>query len=187
MGVMLSLDRPGLARNRRQARHARRTDEQAWADSFTAILRDDSPHAGCLVRLAKNALAGLQTGPDRGELEGPANRAPGPEHQPAQAADFAPGQRPAPLGPSRPGPSLPGLSLSGPSGPGPSQPGLSLSGPPRPGPSEPGPPLSGACLLGQCEDSPGAPACASATCQHDCHGRAPATGSSAVRPVSSVA
>ena len=30
-----------------------------WPEVLTAILRDDSPPAGCLVRLAKNVLAGL--------------------------------------------------------------------------------------------------------------------------------
>jgi len=59
MGVMLSLDRPTLAGSRRQARHARRPDDQAWAETLAGIFRDDVPHAGgCLARLAKTVLAG---------------------------------------------------------------------------------------------------------------------------------
>jgi hypothetical protein len=125
MGVMLSLDRPGLARNRRQARHARQPDEQAWADVLAAIVRDEPPRAGCLVRLAKNVLAGLLIPADTSPPSGPAVRT--------------------------------------------------------------GRDLSGACLLGQCQDSPGAPACASATCRHDCHGQVAAPGQDAAAAVRSVA
>jgi hypothetical protein len=60
MGVMLSLDRPGLARSRRPGRHARRPDDQAWADAVAAMLTGEAPNTGgCVVRLAKTMLAGL--------------------------------------------------------------------------------------------------------------------------------
>ena len=151
MGVMLSLDRPGLARNRRQARHARRPDEQAWPEVLTAILRDDTPHPGCLVRLAKNVLADLLI-PAAGEQAGPLDQVCAASQKPGDGTDHGPGPRPA----------WPGRDLSA---------------------SD----LSGACVLGQCQDSPGARGCASATCRHDCHGQRPAPGPGAVRPVSSVA
>jgi hypothetical protein len=136
MGVMLSLDRPGLARNRRQARHARRPDEQAWADVLAAIVRDEPPRAGCLVRLAKNVLAGLLIPADSSPADSPAERPLGADHEPGQHADRARGGRAVRTGRG----------------------------------------LSGACLLGQCQDSPGGPACASATCRHDCHGQVTAPG-----------
>jgi hypothetical protein len=131
MGVMLSLDRPTLARSRRQARHARRPDDQAWADALAAIFRDEAPSAGsCLARLAKTVLAGWL--------------------QPAGAwARRADGTPPGDEG------------EGGPEG----QPPASRA--PRTASD-----LSVPCLLGQCQDSPGAPACASVTCAHDCHGRA---------------
>jgi hypothetical protein len=130
MGVMLSLDRPTLARSRRQARHARRPDDQAWAETLAGIFRDDVPHAGgCLVRLAKTFLPARLLPASAG----PAGGGPGPEQQDARPADHVPGGRLARAGRG----------------------------------------LSGACLLGQCEDSPGAPACASAACEHDCHDRVP--------------
>jgi|CZKT01.1.fsa_nt_gi hypothetical protein len=65
MGVMLSLDRPGLARSRRAGRHARRPEDQAWADAFAAMLAGESPNTGgCMVRLAKTMLGGLLLPPD---------------------------------------------------------------------------------------------------------------------------
>ena len=151
MGVMLSLDRPGLARNRRQARHARRPDEQAWPEVLTAILRADPPHAGCLVRLAKNVLADLLI-PADGEPAGPTDQVCEASQKPGDGTERGPGRRPAWAGRD--------LSASD---------------------------LSGACVLGQCQDSPGARGCASATCRHDCHDQRPAPGLGAVRPVSSVA
>jgi hypothetical protein len=138
MGVMLSLDQPRLARNRRQARHARRPDDQAWADALAAVLTGDAPHpGGCLVRLAKTVFAGWLL-PAKAGPGWPADRGPARNQEPGGPADLAAGPRPARAG------------------------------------SE----LSGACLLGQCADSPGGPACASATCKHDCHAAAPAAPAS---------
>jgi hypothetical protein len=58
MGVMLALDRPGAARGRRQGQHAR-SDDQARADAFAALLSYDPACAGrYLSRLARPALAG---------------------------------------------------------------------------------------------------------------------------------
>ncbi len=142
MGVMLSLDRPRLARSRRQARHARRPDDQARADALAAILRDETPAAGgCLARLAKTVLAGWLL---------PAG---------AWASRLVDG------------------TLAGDQGE-----GAPTGQPPASRAARTASHLSGACLLGQCQDSPGAPACASATCTHDCHGQAPvprATGAPA--------
>jgi hypothetical protein len=56
---MLSLDRPGLVRSRRQGQHVRNSDDQACLDAFAAMLRYDSTGAGrYLSRLAKTVLAG---------------------------------------------------------------------------------------------------------------------------------
>ncbi len=142
MGVMLSLDRPGLARSRRQARHARRPDDQARADALAAILRDETPAAGGgLVRLAKTMLAGWRFPAGAGASRLADGTPAGDQGEGAPA-----GQPPA------------------------SRAAWTASD------------LSGACLLGQCQDSPGGPACASQTCAHDCHGRVPmppATGAPA--------
>jgi hypothetical protein len=55
---MLSLDRPGPARNRRQGQHVRNSDDQACLDAFAAMLRYDASGAGRhLSRLAKTVLA----------------------------------------------------------------------------------------------------------------------------------
>jgi hypothetical protein len=59
MGVMLSLDRPGPARSRRQGQHVRNSDDQACVDAFAAMLRYDATGAGrYLSRLARTVLAG---------------------------------------------------------------------------------------------------------------------------------
>ena len=198
MGVMLSLDRPRLARSRRQARHARRPDEQAWADALAAVLRDETPAAGgCLARLAKTVLAGwlpVQAGASRpvdGTLAGDRfgvnqfgvnQRAPG-QLAPGQLAgdQFGAGQL---AGDQRAADQLGAGQLAG----------DQLAGdqlaadqraadrwecepagePPASRAARTGSDLSGACLLGQCQDAPGAPACASATCTHDCHDWVPA-------------
>ena len=56
---MLSLDRPGAARSRRQGQHVRNSDDQACMDAFAAMLRYDATGAGrYLSRLAKTVLAG---------------------------------------------------------------------------------------------------------------------------------
>jgi hypothetical protein len=56
---MLSLDRPGPARSRRQGQHVRNSDDQACMDAFAAMLRYDATGAGrYLSRLAKTVLAG---------------------------------------------------------------------------------------------------------------------------------
>ena len=150
MGVMLSLDRPGLARNRRSGRHARRPDEQAWPEVLTALRRADPPPAGCLVRLAKNVLAGLLI-PAEGEAVG----------QPDRVCEA--GQEPGPSD------------------------RVPVGRPARPGRDQFPSDLSGACLLGQCQDAPGARGCTSASCRHDCHSQWPAPGEGTARPVSSVA
>ncbi len=104
MGVMLSLDQPALVRNRRQARHARRPDDQAWADVLAAIVRDEPLRSGCLVRLAKNVLAGLVIPAGSGPADGnqddsnhddsnqsgssPAGSSPAGSSQPARRTGF---------------------------------------------------------------------------------------------------
>jgi hypothetical protein len=182
MGVMLSLDQPGLARNRRQARHARRPDEQAWADVLAAIVRDEPLQAGCLVRLAKNMLAGLlipaDSSPAHSRLAGGGNA---DSRLAGGLADSSPaGSR---LVGSRPADSSPGDWLSGAD----HQPVQHAHRRRGGRVVRTGRDLSGACLLGQCQDSPGAPACASVTCQHDCHGQVAAPAPDAAEAVSSVA
>lgn len=162
MGVMLSLDRPALARSRRPGRHARRPDDQAWAEALAAILRDEPPAAaGCLVRLAKTVLTGRLL---------PAETPIGWATKDTLAGDQGSGdqwsgdQRSGGLGAGGQGKNAPATC------------------PPADCTVRAAGELSGACLLGQCHDSPGAPACASATCTHDCHRRAPAPGPLASRP-----
>lgn len=59
MGVMLSLDRPGPARSRRQGQHVRDCDEPARVDALAGMLRCDAVGAGrYLSRLAAAVLAG---------------------------------------------------------------------------------------------------------------------------------
>ncbi|MGD0374289.1 MAG: hypothetical protein ABSB01_06875 [Streptosporangiaceae bacterium] len=218
MGVMLSLDRPRLARSRRQARHARRPDEQAWADALAAVLRDETPAAGgCLARLAKTVLAGwlpVQAGASRpvdGTLAGDRfgvnqfgvnQRAPG-QLAPGQLAgdQFGVNQRaPGQLAPGQlAGDQFGAGQLAGDQLAADQLGAGQLAGdqlgagqlaadqraadrwecepagePPASRAARTGSDLSGACLLGQCQDAPGAPACASATCTHDCHDWVPA-------------
>jgi hypothetical protein len=203
MGVMLSLDRPRLARSRRQARHARRPDEQAWADALAAVLRDETPAAGGgLARLAKTVLAGwrpVQAGASRpldGTLAGDqlagdqfgVNQRAADQFGVGQIAgdQIAVDQRAADqiAVDQRAADKLARDQLAG---------GQFAGGqfardqfaadrgecepagePPASRAARTGSDLSGACLLGQCQDAPGAPACASATCTHDCHDWVPA-------------
>jgi len=188
MGVMLSLDRPRLARSRRQARHARRPDEQAWADALAAVLRDETPAAGgCLARLAKTVLAGwlpVQAGASRpvdGTLAGDRfgvnqfgvnQRAPG-QLAPGQLAgdQFGAGQL---AGDQLAADQLGAGQLAGDQRAADRWECEPAGEPPASRAARTGSDLSGACLLGQCQDAPGAPACASATCTHDCHDWVPA-------------
>jgi hypothetical protein len=58
MGVMLSLDRNGPARDRRRARHARRPGGQARAQALAAMRRDEASASGRLLsRLTRTVLA----------------------------------------------------------------------------------------------------------------------------------
>jgi len=58
MGVMLSLDRNGPARNHRRARHARRPGGQARAQALVAMRRDHASASSRLLnRLTRTVLA----------------------------------------------------------------------------------------------------------------------------------
>jgi hypothetical protein len=58
MGVMLSLDRNGPARDHRRARHARRPGGQARAQVLVAMRRDQASSSGRLLsRLTRTVLA----------------------------------------------------------------------------------------------------------------------------------
>jgi hypothetical protein len=57
MGVMLSLDRSGAARDRRRARHARRPGAQARAQALVVLRRDEGSVSGRLLsRLTQTVL-----------------------------------------------------------------------------------------------------------------------------------
>jgi hypothetical protein len=57
MGVMLSLDRNGPARDRRRARHARRPGGQARVQALAAARRDQASASGRLLgRLTRTVL-----------------------------------------------------------------------------------------------------------------------------------
>ena len=88
MGVMLSLDRGGPARDRRRARHARRPGGQARAQVLVALRRDEASAGGRLLskltqtvrarrsRSHRDPTAPPAT-PTAGSAEGPASgRAP---------------------------------------------------------------------------------------------------------------
>jgi hypothetical protein len=177
MGVMLSLDQPALVRNRRQARHARRPDDQAWADVLAAIVRDEPLRSGCLVRLAKNVLAGLVIPAGSGPADGNQDDS---NHDDSNQSGSSPAGS-SPAGSSQPAGPADRLSGAG------HQPGQDAHRPRGGRAVRTSRDLSGACLLGQCQDSPDGPGCASVTCGHGCHGQVPARGPDAAGAVTSVA
>jgi hypothetical protein len=93
MGVMLSLDRNGPARDHRRARHARRPGGQARVQALAVMRRDQaSPSSRLLSRLTRTVLA--RRNRQHREASAPlANPAAGPAAAPA--AGPAAGRAPA--------------------------------------------------------------------------------------------